>query len=90
MKRAAARFAVAADIVRFENGLLKEHWDVLQDEATEAESVECGSPSGAVSISRDSLLTSNELCHGHVVQNSSDHHRQAVRAIFVPLALTEG
>jgi predicted SnoaL-like aldol condensation-catalyzing enzyme len=29
---------VAADIVRFENGLLKEHWDVLQDEATKAES----------------------------------------------------
>ena len=29
---------IAADIVRFEDGLLKEHWDVLQDEATEAES----------------------------------------------------
>jgi len=29
---------IAADIVRFENGLLKEHWDVLQDEATAAES----------------------------------------------------
>jgi predicted SnoaL-like aldol condensation-catalyzing enzyme len=24
--------------VRFENGLLKEHWDVLQDEATAEES----------------------------------------------------
>lgn len=30
---------IAADIVRFEGGLLKEHWDVLQDEAHEAESV---------------------------------------------------
>ena len=30
---------VAADVVRFEDGLLKEHWDVLQDEATKAESV---------------------------------------------------
>ena len=30
---------VAADIIRFEDGVLKEHWDVLQDEATEAESV---------------------------------------------------
>jgi predicted SnoaL-like aldol condensation-catalyzing enzyme len=30
---------VAADVVRFEDGLLKEHWDVLQDEATRAESV---------------------------------------------------
>jgi predicted SnoaL-like aldol condensation-catalyzing enzyme len=30
---------VAADIVRMENGKLAEHWDVLQDEATKAESV---------------------------------------------------
>ncbi len=30
---------IAADIVRFEDGLLQEHWDVLQDEATQAESV---------------------------------------------------
>ncbi|AKU92476.1 nuclear transport factor 2 family protein [Vulgatibacter incomptus] len=29
---------VAADIVRFEGGKLVEHWDVLQDEATEKES----------------------------------------------------
>ena len=29
---------VAADVVRVENGVLAEHWDVLQDEATEAES----------------------------------------------------
>lgn len=29
---------VAADIVRIEDGKLKEHWDVLQDEATAAES----------------------------------------------------
>jgi len=29
---------VAADIVRMENGRLAEHWDVLQDEATKAES----------------------------------------------------
>ncbi|HWY46331.1 MAG TPA: nuclear transport factor 2 family protein [Bryobacteraceae bacterium] len=29
---------VAADIVRIENGRLAEHWDVLQDEATMAES----------------------------------------------------
>ena len=29
---------VAADVVRFEDGLLKEHWDVLQDEVTAAES----------------------------------------------------
>src|SRR5882757_9209426 len=30
---------VAADVIRFEDGLLKEHWVVLQDEATKAESV---------------------------------------------------
>ena len=30
----------AADIVRIENGRLAEHWDVLQDEATKAESKE--------------------------------------------------
>jgi predicted SnoaL-like aldol condensation-catalyzing enzyme len=29
---------VAADIVRIENGRLAEHWDVLQDEVTKAES----------------------------------------------------
>lgn len=29
---------IAADIVRFENGKLAEHWDVLQDEATQLES----------------------------------------------------
>jgi predicted SnoaL-like aldol condensation-catalyzing enzyme len=30
---------IAADVVRFKDGLLKEHWDVLQDEATQGESV---------------------------------------------------
>ena len=30
---------IAADIVRIEDGKLAEHWDVLQDEATKAESV---------------------------------------------------
>ena len=29
---------VAADIVRMQDGVLAEHWDVLQDEATQAES----------------------------------------------------
>ena len=35
--RAAAWIAV--DVVRFEDGKLAEHWDVLQNEATRAESV---------------------------------------------------
>lgn len=30
---------IAADVVRFEDGKLAEHWDALQDEATKAESV---------------------------------------------------
>lgn len=30
---------VAADIVRIEDGTLAEHWDVLQDEATKAQSL---------------------------------------------------
>jgi predicted SnoaL-like aldol condensation-catalyzing enzyme len=30
---------IAADIVRLENGLLVEHWDVIQDEATEQQSL---------------------------------------------------
>ena len=29
---------IVADIVRIENGLLAEHWDVIQDETTKAES----------------------------------------------------
>ena len=29
---------IAADVIRFEDGKLAEHWDVLQDEATQAES----------------------------------------------------
>jgi predicted SnoaL-like aldol condensation-catalyzing enzyme len=29
---------IAADIIRMESGLLAEHWDVIQDEATAAES----------------------------------------------------
>jgi predicted SnoaL-like aldol condensation-catalyzing enzyme len=34
---------IAADIVRIEDGILGEHWDVIQDEATEAQS-KSGSP----------------------------------------------
>lgn len=30
---------IAADIVRVEDGRLAEHWDVLQDEATQAQSL---------------------------------------------------
>src|SRR6266853_5400728 len=30
---------IAADIVRIQNGMLVEHWDVIQDEATEDQSI---------------------------------------------------
>jgi len=30
---------VAADIVRLQDGILVEHWDVIQDEATEEQSM---------------------------------------------------
>jgi predicted SnoaL-like aldol condensation-catalyzing enzyme len=30
---------IAADIVRIQDGMLAEHWDVLQDEATQAQSL---------------------------------------------------
>ena len=30
---------IVADIVRIENGLLAEHWDVIQDEASRDESI---------------------------------------------------
>src|SRR5712692_7935730 len=30
---------IAADIVRMQNGILAEHWDVIQDEATEEQSI---------------------------------------------------
>jgi hypothetical protein len=33
-----AKEMVAADVVRIENGVLAEHWDVIQDEASKADS----------------------------------------------------
>ena len=35
----APRNWIAADIVRIQNGILIEHWDVIQDEATEEQSL---------------------------------------------------
>src|SRR5205085_10516574 len=37
--RGAPRAWIAADVLRVEDGCLAEHWDVLQDEATDAEAV---------------------------------------------------
>jgi hypothetical protein len=32
---------IAADIVRLQDGILVEHWDVIQDEATQEQSCQC-------------------------------------------------
>jgi predicted SnoaL-like aldol condensation-catalyzing enzyme len=44
---------IVADIVRLRDGLLVEHWDVIQDEATEAES-QSGRPMFGSSFAPDS------------------------------------
>ena len=36
--RGAPASWIAADILRIENGVMQEHWDVLQDEVTEEQS----------------------------------------------------
>ena len=41
-----------ADVVRIENGLLAEHWDVIQDEATRDESISGRPMFGAVFATR--------------------------------------
>lgn len=47
---------IAADVVRFEDGKLAEHWDVLQDEATKADSVS-GLPTFGDHLSRATTST---------------------------------
>jgi predicted SnoaL-like aldol condensation-catalyzing enzyme len=43
---------IVADVVRLENGLLAEHWDVIQDEATQSES-KSGRPMFGANFARD-------------------------------------
>lgn len=52
-----SRAWIAADIVRVENGRLVEHWDVLQDEATQEES-KSGLPMFGTSFAKPSLAAS--------------------------------
>jgi len=52
---------IASDIVRLQNGLLVEHWDVIQNEATEAES-KSGWPMFGLTfppVASPSVLTTN-------------------------------
>ena len=56
-----ARSWIVADIVRLQNGVLVEHWDVIQDEATEAES-KSGRPMFGLTFpptARQSAVTTN-------------------------------
>jgi predicted SnoaL-like aldol condensation-catalyzing enzyme len=48
---------VAADVIRFEDGLLAEHWDVLRDEATEGGSVSGLSMFGDVFLRKPETFT---------------------------------
>jgi predicted SnoaL-like aldol condensation-catalyzing enzyme len=47
---------IAADVVRIENGVLAEHWDVIQDEATEQES-KSGNPMFGTTFPKPKELT---------------------------------
>jgi len=60
---------IAADVVRFEDGLLAEHWDVLQDEATQKESV-----SGLPMFGKSSL-------HKVLVHKKRRTNMRAMRAV---------
>lgn len=51
---------LAADRLRMENGLLAEHWDVLADEPTEAESVS-GLPAIGTSFAKSDLAPTRAL-----------------------------
>jgi predicted SnoaL-like aldol condensation-catalyzing enzyme len=56
-----ARNWIVADIVRLQNGVLVEHWDVIQNEATEAES-KSGRPMFGLTFpptARPSAVTTN-------------------------------
>jgi predicted SnoaL-like aldol condensation-catalyzing enzyme len=72
---------VAADVVRIENGRLAEHWDVLQDEATKAES-KSGLPMfGDASLPErtlSSIVESQKRC------TSSATRKAALRSFVLP------
>jgi predicted SnoaL-like aldol condensation-catalyzing enzyme len=55
---------VVADVVRIENGLLVEHWDVIQDEATAAES-KSGLPMFGVEFAPADTKRVSEGAGGH-------------------------
>jgi hypothetical protein len=73
---ARPRSWIAADIVRLEEGKLVEHWDVLQDEATQAESLSVFRCSAMVSrpkrIDNVQALTGDQNAGGPAA-----HRRQA-------------
>jgi predicted SnoaL-like aldol condensation-catalyzing enzyme len=72
---------IAADVVRIEDGKLAEHWDVLQDEATRAQSVSGlpmfgelavletddigGNPGGGTAMAREPTVRDDVVALGH-------------------------
>lgn len=56
---------IAVDIVRVENGRLAEHWDVLQDEATQRESVSGRPMFGDVFAADSEPRTHRRVVTGH-------------------------
>ena len=52
---------VVVDIVRMENGVLAEHWDVIQDEATRAQS-KSGNPMFGNEFPNQGSLGSSQGC----------------------------
>jgi predicted SnoaL-like aldol condensation-catalyzing enzyme len=56
---------VVADVVRLENGLMVEHWDVIQDEATAAES-KSGLPMFGTEFAPAETMSVSEEADGHV------------------------
>jgi predicted SnoaL-like aldol condensation-catalyzing enzyme len=53
---------IAADIVRIQNRILVEHWDVIQGEATEEQSISKRPCSGTNFRSEKERLTVDEKC----------------------------
>jgi predicted SnoaL-like aldol condensation-catalyzing enzyme/ketosteroid isomerase-like protein len=65
---------IAADILRMENGLLAEHWDVLQDEAT-AEESQSGLPMFGPSFPKPDVQSNNATL-------SEDEARRIVAPLY--------
>jgi predicted SnoaL-like aldol condensation-catalyzing enzyme len=75
---------IAADVVRFENGKLAEHWDVLQDETTQAESVS-GLPMFGNRFPPDRLIARRDQGHDLSSQRTMPLDLDAARKLVTPI-----